>query len=149
MVDDLLTISECGYKSKLMNEYINFKTGSKRLHFGTSKCIKMHLGKQDSDTLCNDLHVGEWKLEVVDDIQTGGYKMNEFFSGNIKMENKMEQKYLGDIISSDGTHTKNVQERRNKGYGIINQIMQILGSTFFGKYYFEVALILRESLFIS
>ena len=95
------------------------------------------------------MHVGEWKLEVVDDIQTGGYKMNEFFSGNIKMENKMEQKYLGDIISSDGTHTKNVQERRNKGYGIINQIMQILGSTFFGKYYFEVALILRESLFIS
>ena len=149
MVDDLLTISECGFKSKLMNEYINFKTGSKRLQFGTSKCIKMHVGKPNSDILCNDLHVGEWKLEVVDNIQTGGYKMNEFFSGNIKMENKMEQKYLGDIISSDGTHTKNVQERRNKGYGIITQIMQILESTFFGKYYFEVALILRESLFIS
>ena len=129
MVDDLLTISECGYKSKLMNEYINFKTGSKRLQFGTSKCIKMHVGKPNSDILCNDLHVGEWKLEVVDNIQTGGYKMNEFFSGNIKMENKMEQKYLGDIISSDGTHTKNVQERRNKGYGIINQIMQIKSNT--------------------
>ena len=33
--------------------------------------------------------------------------------------------------------------------GVINQIMQILESTFFGKYYFEVAVVLRESLFLS
>ena len=65
------------------------------------------------------------------------------------MEDKKEQKYLGDLISSDGTHTKNIQERRNKGYGVINQIIQILEVTYFGKYYFEVAMILRESLFLS
>ena len=39
MVDDLLTISERGYKTKLLNEFINFKTGTKKLQFGTSKCI--------------------------------------------------------------------------------------------------------------
>ena len=33
MVDDLLTISECGVKTSLMNQYINFKTGTKRLQF--------------------------------------------------------------------------------------------------------------------
>ena len=75
--------------------------------------------------------------------------MNEFFAGNVKMQTKNEQKYLGVIISSDGTHTKNVQERRNKGYGIINQILQILESTYFGKFHFEKALVLRESLFLS
>ena len=32
---------------------------------------------------------------------------------------------------------------------MINQIMQILESTFFGKYFFEVAMVLRESLFLS
>ena len=36
MVDDLLTISECGVKTNLMNQYINLKTGTKRLQFGTS-----------------------------------------------------------------------------------------------------------------
>ena len=75
--------------------------------------------------------------------------MTEYFHGNVKMESKIEQKYLGDILSSDGSHTKNVQDRRNKGYGTINQIMQILESTFFGKYYFQVATILRKSLFLS
>ena len=44
---------------------------------------------------------------------------------------------------------KNIQDRRNKGYGIINQIKQILESTYFGKFYFEVAIVLRESLFLS
>ena len=62
---------------------------------------------------------------------------------------KNEQMYLGDIISSDGTHTKNVQNRKNKGLGKINEIMQILQSLFFGKYYFEVALVLRSSLLLS
>ena len=80
MVDDLLTISECGYQTKLMNEYINFKTATKRLQFGPSKCIKMHIGKKHSETLCQDLHVGEWKNEVVDDPLTGGYKMTIFMT---------------------------------------------------------------------
>ena len=55
MVDDLLTISECGVKTNLMNQYINFKTGTKRLQFGTSKCVKMHIGKPDN-ILCKDVH---------------------------------------------------------------------------------------------
>ena len=44
---------------------------------------------------------------------------------------------------------KKVQQRSNKGLGVITQIMNILESTFFGKYFFEVALVLRESLFLS
>ena len=56
---------------------------------------------------------------------------------------------IGDIISDDGKHDKNVQQRKNKGLGIISQVMQILESVFFGKYYFEVALVLRSSLLLS
>ena len=149
MVDDLLTISECGYKTQLLNEYINFKTGTKKLQFGTSKCIKMHIGKENSKILCKDVHVGEWNTEVMEDPTTGGHKIHEYFSGNVKMNSRDEQKYLGDILSSDGSHMKNIQDRRNKGYGIINQIKQILESTYFGKFYFEVAIVLRESLFLS
>ena len=38
---------------------------------------------------------------------------------------------------------------RNKRLGSINQIMQILESTYFGKYFFEMAMVLRESLLLS
>ena len=60
-----------------------------------------------------------------------------------------EQMYLGDIVSSDGRQSKNVQARKNKSLGIINQIMEIMKSVFFGQYYFEVALVLRNSLLLS
>ena len=65
------------------------------------------------------------------------------------MKVKQEQTYLGDVISSDGKHTKNVQARKNKGLGVITQITQILDTVMFGKYYFEVVMVLRSSLLLS
>ena len=65
------------------------------------------------------------------------------------MKKKEDQMYLGDLLSADGSHSKNVMHRKNKGLGVTNSIMQILQTTSYGKYYFEVALILRESLFLS
>ena len=132
-----------------MNQFINFKTATKRLQFSTTKCIKMHIGKDKIEILCKDLHVPGWTVEVVTDPSTGTCSQVDQFIGNVKMEMKQEQLYLGDIISSSGTQTKNVQNRSNKGIGIINQIMQILDSTYFGKYYHEVAIVLRGSLFLS
>ena len=149
MVDDLFTISECGVKTSLLNQFINVKSATKKLQFGTTKCIKMHVGKAENYALCKDLHVGGWRIDVVDDEVTGTPKNKEYFSGEEKMELKKEQTYLGDLICADGTHTKKVQQRSNKGLGIINEIMNILEATYFGKFYFEVALILRESLFLS
>ena len=99
--------------------------------------------------MCKDLHVGGWKVEPVTNSETGVTSNKEHFKGMEKMELKQEQTYLGDLLCADGTHTKKVQQRSNKGLGVSNQIMSILESTFFGKYFFEVASILRESLFLS
>ena len=57
--------------------------------------------------------------------------------------------YIGDIISADGRQDKNVNSRKNKSLGIISQIMEILSSVIFGKYYYEVALVLRSSLLFN
>ena len=121
----------------------------KRLQFGTAKCVKLHIGKTCNETLCSDLTVGSWKDRVETDDNTGECFQTEYFEGQVKMKVKDEQLYLGDIISSDGKHEKNVHARKNKGLGIINQIMQILQSLYFGKYYFEVAMVLRSSLLLS
>jgi hypothetical protein len=149
MVDDLFTISTCGFQTTMMNQFLNSKTSMKRLQFGTAKCVKLHVGKTQNETLCQKLTVGGWKVEVTTDSNTGKCLQNEYFGGQEEMGMKNEQMYLGDIISSDGAHTKNVQNRKNKGLGKINEIMQILQSLFFGKYYFEVALVLRSSLLLS
>ena len=109
----------------------------------------MHIGKTCKETLCRDLYVDEWKLDVVTDTETGRLSQNEHFAGPEKMKRKSEQTYLGDVLSADGRHLKNVLARKSKSLGTINQIMQILQNVFFGKYYFEVAMVLRSSLLLS
>ena len=83
------------------------------------------------------------------DANTGKCSQVESFGGAEQMGQVNEQMYLGNIISADGSQNKNVQARRNKGLGIITNIMQILESMFFGKFFFEVALVLRSSLLLS
>ena len=133
----------------MMNQFINSKTAMKKLQFGTTKCFKLHVGKTCNKTLCKDLYVDGWKIDIVEDLETGESIQKESFVGPQKMKEKEEQIYLGDVISSDGKHAKNVSARKNKALGTIDQIMQILETVFFGKYHFEVAMILRSSLLLS
>ena len=121
----------------------------KKLQFGASKCVKMHVGKTCNKSLCADLHVDSWKLNVVTDEDTGHTYQSEVFAGQERMLQKTEQVYLGDVVSVDGRQDKNIINRKNKSVGIINQIMDILNSTYFGKYHFEVAMVLRTSLLLS
>ena len=86
---------------------------------------------------------------MVTDPATGLTYQKEIFAGQEKMQVKDEQMYLGDVVSADGKHDKNVLNRKNKSIGTINQIMDILNSTYFGKYHFEVAMVLRSSLLLS
>ena len=53
------------------------------------------------------------------------------------------------MITSEGRYDLNLQTRKNRSIGIINQIMEIMNSTYFGKYYFEVAMVLRSSLLLN
>ena len=65
------------------------------------------------------------------------------------MEELSNEKYLGDIISQDGRNYKSIKARLNKGRGIVKKILNILNSIPFGKLYFQIAMILRNSLLVS
>ena len=149
MVDDLLCVSECGYKTSMMNSYIKFKTDSKKLQFGVSKCKKIHVGKCKEDFKCQNLFVDNWKEIEVKNEETGISHIEDTLVGEEIMEEKAEDKYLGDIISNDGRNIKNVKARVAKGKGIVTKIMTILEGIPFGNHYFEVAVILRNSLLVS
>ena len=44
-VDDIIGVSEAGYKSNQLNSFINIKTSDKELQFGPSKCKTMVVSK--------------------------------------------------------------------------------------------------------
>ena len=149
MVDDLLCISECGHKTSMLNSFINHKTNRKKLQFGVDKCKKLHIGKNREDYKCKDLFVDGWKLKTVTNVATGENAIKETYEGPENIETTDSEKYLGDIISSDGKNTKNIINRQNKGHAASTQVLQILENIFFGKYYFQAAVVLRNSLLVS
>ena len=77
------------------------------------------------------------------------YEVKDICLGEEVMELKYEEKYLGDIISKDGRNLKNIKARVNKGKGIVRKILNILEGIPFGRLYFQVAVLLRNSLLVS
>ena len=60
--------------------------------------------------------------------------------------NNVEQyEYLGDIVESNGSNTKNVKKRVAKGYGVIREIREILERTYLGPYFIEELVLLQNS----
>ena len=76
-------------------------------------------------------------------------RQQDVLEGEKEMESKNEEKYLGDVISSDGKNIKNIKTRITKGKGIVSRILSIMEGIPFGKYYYEVGIILRNSLLVS
>ena len=130
MCDDLNGVARCGIESVELNTYITTQIELKRLRFhipdknGKSKCHKIHVGKKSNT--CPVLKVHDTVMETVD-----------------------YDTYLGDVISGDGKNTRTIKKRVSKGIGIITQIINLLDSITLGQYYIEIALLLRESLFIN
>ena len=149
MVDDALAITECGFKTTMMNSYLNTKTKIKKLQYGVDKCFKMHVGKQCNSDICPDLHVDSWKMKTVNEVETGGNKLVDEYTGLHEMKEVETEKYLGDVISSDGKNLKNMMARKGRGTGITNQIMTKLEYVCFGKHFFQVAVIWRNTYLIS
>ena len=76
-------------------------------------------------------------------------RLTDDFAGEEEMESKKDERYLGDIIATDGRNIKNIEARVKKGIGIVKNILDMLEGIPFGKFYYEVAVILRNSLLVS
>ena len=107
MVDDICTVIKCGPDSVTANSVVNSFIESKQLQFGKDKCVQIHIGQNDS--YCPNLKV---------------------HGDTMKKENK--QKYLGDIFNQQGNNKDNLEERKNRGYSIVSDILSILEEVPFG-----------------
>ena len=90
-----------------------------------------------------------WTETAINNQETAEITIEDSYLGEENMVEVEEEKYLGDVISRDGKNIKNFKARVNKGTGIVNKIMNMLDGIPFGQFYFEVALILRNSLLVS
>ena len=129
MVDDLLAITLCGGQAAQMNTLICSEIEMKKLRLhtsteGKSKCHVLHIGKKKIS--CHPLKVHGVPMQQVD-----------------------HDTYLGDLVSSDGKNTRNIDCRVSKGIGIISQIFDIMQKVNFGFHYFSIALSLRQAMLIN
>ena len=120
-VDDIVGISTCGPNSIKMNAFIQ---EGKQLKLGNAKCFQMHVGKTKNTCPTLSVHGKE-------------------------MLTTSREKYLGDILTSSAKIDDNVQERYNKGVGIVNDIMSTLKEVSFGYHYFETGILFRNSKLVN
>jgi hypothetical protein len=107
-----------------MNAIIQSKVAHKNLELGPDKCFKLHVGK--GSECCAMLKIDE---EV--------------------MLSSCKEKYLGDILTTDCRINANIEERCSKGIGLVNQILSLLKEISFGEYYFEMAVLFRQSMLLN
>ena len=124
MCDDVASIARCGIDSIKTNAIINSKIVSKKLELGPTKCFNIHVGG-DTGSCCS--------LKVHDSL----------------MKKSNHETYLGDVICNSGSNEKNITSKANKGVGAISQIFSMLSQVSLGHFYFETALVMRDSMLIS
>ena len=95
------------------------------------------------------MYIDSWELNKVDKTSIGEPEYEDVYVGQSTMGDSKEQKYLGDIISTNGSNDSNIKARKQRGFIIVNKICSLLESICFGQYYFEVALTLRNALLIN
>ena len=124
MVDDILTVQNCGLQSLQMNAEVNAFVELKKLKLSEKKCVQIHIGNK-----CVPCE----KLLVHD----GG------------MNSAQEVKYLGDIVHENGKSNSTVSERIKRGYAIVSQILAFLNDLPLGNLRVEVGLALRQAWFVN
>jgi hypothetical protein len=98
----------------------------------------MHTPDETGKTKCHKIHVG-----------SGNLVCPELYVHGTTMKQVNEDTYLGDLIRSDGRNTSSLKNRVSRGLGCISQITNLLERVSFGKYYFQIALSLREAIFLN
>ena len=146
LVDDIVGITEVGYKAQQLNAIINLKIGEKSLRFGAKKCKSMLICKDGKSDLFSDLMVDTWDTHYEENPQTGKMELIENFRGLTKIEQTQTQTYLGFVISSSGNNMANIEQLQKKSIGVIKKIFNKLNSLNLQIYYFECAMILLNAI---
>ena len=124
MLDDILAIQRCSSKSLQINSAINTFIDLEKLTLSKTKCHNIHIGKQMKE--CPSLKVD-------------GHTM----------ENSDRETYLGDIIDKSAKARPNIEKRKAKGYGAINDILAIVNEIPLSHWKVQAGLHLRQAMLVN
>ena len=127
MVDDVLSVQKCSVDAMKANAVINAFVEGKKLTLSSKKCHRIHVSKKKGN-VCDGP-----ELKIHDE----------------KMKESKQEKYLGDYITSSGKMDTTIEDRKNKGYGIVAEILAILDDIPLGKYKMEIGLMLRQAMLLN
>ena len=65
------------------------------------------------------------------------------------MKKEENSSYLGDITSSSGCIDDTVEKRRQKGIGLVSQIMGRINNVSLGMHFFRISFILRNAMLVN
>ena len=142
MIDDIVGVSENGVSATQLNAYINIKTAEKKLQFGHSKCNSLTIAHKNATYVKSDLVIDHWSEKHDENDQ-----LIETYEGKVNMSEVCEQKYLGFVISSDGSNLNNIEAKQKRAIGIIKTIEYLIKGL--GKFTIECGIIYLNSLLRS
>ena len=61
----------------MINSYMKSETSSKKIQFGATKCIKIHIGKQCETFKCHTLLVDSWEENEIRNEETGNFEIED------------------------------------------------------------------------
>ena len=83
-IDDVITVSECGYKTARLNSFINAKFALKMLRLWAEKCNMMHVGNNHEDYKNIQLCVDGWSVKTVENYDTSELKWEDILDDTMK-----------------------------------------------------------------
>ena len=127
MIEDTLSISNCGMEAISKNAVINSFIENHKLTLSTEKSVALHVGNSKKcHGICPQLYVHDQP-----------------------MKKSRSTKYLGDVITDVGNVKETVEARRNIGWGKVNQILGVLSEIPHGPFRIKIGLQLRESVLVN
>ena len=123
-VDDVVSCVEGrSNQEQMLDRIANFALKHK-LRWGTQKCKVMRVGKHNEDKQ-------KWKL------------------GTLEIEETDSYRYLGDVVTSDGKNSKNLEARKAKTFAATCSINSIAATNVLRKIETKVILELHEKIILS
>ena len=146
LVDDLIGITEVGFRAQQLNAILNVKSAEKGLQFGIRKCKTMLVGHMQGNYVNNELKVDHWEEDIIETIENEVTEVVDKYMGEIVIGATKEHKYLGFIISTTGDNMANIRTVQKKSIGVIRSIINKLEKLNLCDYYYECAIIFMNSI---
>ena len=101
MVDDILSIQKCSGKAVEANAVINSFIEMKKLTLSENKCKRIHVSKKtENSQKCPELKVH-----------------------NKNMKSATQEKYLGDVVNTNGKIKHTIEDRKSRACAIVAEIL--------------------------